>query len=52
MRVSANCPTSIASLDDDECVGGVETESGVSERISQVLSLCAVRELGEEICTV
>ena len=52
VRVSASCPTSLASLDDDECVGGVETESGVSERISRVLSVCAVRELGEEICTV
>ena len=51
VRVSPNCPTCIDSLDERECEGGVETESGVSERISQVLSVCAVRELGEEICT-
>ena len=52
VRVSANCPTCIVSLDDDECVGAVESDSAVSERISQVLSVCAVRELGQEICTV
>ena len=52
MRVTGNCPTCIVSLDDDECVGAVESDSGVSERISQVLSVCAVRELGQEICTI
>ena len=52
VRVSANCPTCIVSLDDDECVGAVGSDSGVSERISQVLSVCAVRELGQEICTL
>ena len=51
VRVSPNCPTCIDSLDVRECEGGVETESAVNERISRVLSVCAVRELGEEICT-
>ena len=52
VRVTGSCPTCIVSLDDDECVGAVDSDSGVSERISQVLSVCAVRELGQEICTV
>ena len=52
VRVTGNCPTCIVSLDDDEYVGAVESDSGVSERISQVLSVCAVRELGQEICTL
>ena len=52
MRVSADCPTCVVNLDDDECVGAVGFDSGVSERISQVLSVCAVRGLGQEICTV
>ena len=52
MRVTGNCPTCIVSLDDDECVGAAESDSAVGERISQVLSVCAVRELGQESCTV
>ena len=44
--------TYIVSLDADECVGAVESDSAVGERISQILSVCAVRELGQEICTV
>ena len=52
VRVSANCPTSIDSLGERECVGAVQSNSGLSERISQVLSVCAVRQLGEQICTV
>ena len=52
MRVSDNCPTHINSLDDDECVGDTGTDSAVSEIISQVLSVCAVRHLGQKICTI
>ena len=50
VRVNANCPTCVASLGDDECVSG-DTDSGVAIRVHQVLSLCAVRSLGQEICT-
>ena len=49
VKVIGNCPTCLVSLTDDECVGTVESDSGVSERISQVLSVCAVRELGQDI---
>lgn len=52
MEVNPDCPTSISSFDDAECVGGVETGSTVSQGISQVLGECAVRQLGEEICGV
>lgn len=52
VRVHHNIPTFVSSLDDNECVGAVPTDSGLSERINQVLSVCAVRELGQEICTV
>ena len=52
VRVTGNCTTCIVSLDADECVGAVESDSAVGERISQVLSVCAVRELGQEICTI
>ena len=52
VRVNATCPTCIASLDAEECAWGAGTDSDVTERISQVLSVCAVRQLGQEICTI
>ena len=52
VRVYHDVPTCIPSLDDGECVDDVESVSGVAEVLSQVLSVCAVRALGQEICTV
>ena len=54
VRVNANCPTSTVSLDDDECVGGGSflPDSAVTESITRVLSVCAVRQLGQDICTL
>ena len=51
VKVNADCTTSVASLGDDECLSG-DIDSGVAERVNQVLSVCAVRELGQEICTI
>ena len=54
VRVNANCSTCVSSLGDDECVSGdtVLSDSGVTARINQVLSVCAVRALGQDICTI
>ena len=50
VRVYHDVPTcSLPSLDDGECVDDVGSVSGVAEVLSQV---CAVRALGQEICTV
>ena len=51
VKVVPDCPTCISSFDEDECVGSVVIDSRIDDRISQVLSVCAVRELGQEICT-
>ena len=51
VKVVADCLTCITSFYDDECVGSVVTDSRIDDRISQVLSVCAVRELGQGICT-
>ena len=54
VRVSANCPTSVASLGDEECEGGgrIMPESAVAEMVTRVLGVCAIRELGNDICTI
>ena len=54
VRVSANCLTSVASLGDEECEGGgrIMPESAVAEMVTRVLSVCAIRELGNDICTI
>ena len=52
VRVYHDVPTCIPSLHDGECVDDVESVSGVAEVVSQVLSVCAVRALGQEICTI
>ena len=54
VRVSANCLTSVASLGDEECEGGgrIMPESAVAEVVTRVLSVCAVREFGDDICTI
>ena len=52
MRVNPHCPTRLASLGDSECE--LEDRAGaadMSARISEVLSVCAVRELEDAICT-
>ena len=52
VRVNANCPTCVASLGDDECVSeDTVLSDSVAVRVSQVLSVCTVRELGKQICT-
>ena len=43
------CPTRLDRLGGSECE--YEDTSGLHLRMSQVLSVCAVRELGEEICS-
>ena len=52
VRVVPSCSTLLPSLCDEECVSEVQTESGVAETVSQVLSVCAVRSLGQQICTL
>ena len=52
VRVYHDAPTCIPSLHDGECVDDVGSVSGVAEVVSQVLSVCAVRALGQEICTI
>ena len=50
VRVNSNCSTTITSLDVQECKSGIGSDPEVNRRMSQILSVCAVRELGEAIC--
>ena len=50
VRVNPNCPTRIDCLDDDECASSNGPDPEVYERISHVLSACAARRLGQQIC--
>ena len=50
MRVSPTCPTSLSSHDEEECDSGVRSDPELAQRISQTLNVCAVRNLGQEIC--
>ena len=53
VRVNAECPTCIDGLDTDECDYPLSwLDSEVSERIGQVISVCAVRQLGQDICNL
>jgi hypothetical protein len=52
VRVSADCPTSVASLDEEECECGARSDPGLGERITEVLNVCALRELGQEVCSL
>ena len=53
MRVSADCPTAISSLDEGECESGdVSSDPGLGQRITQTLNECAVKNLGEEVCSL
>ena len=50
VRVSGDCPTSVSSLEEGECESGIRTDPELGERITQTLNLCAIRDLGREVC--
>ena len=50
VRVSPACPTSISSLDEEECETGTTHDPQLGDRITQTLNACALRNLGEEVC--
>ena len=53
VRVNTDCPACIDALNESECEWSTEViDSREMARISQVLSVCAVREIGEEICNL
>ena len=52
VRVSPACPTSLSSLDEEECESGVRSDPDLSQRISQTLNECSVRNLGREVCAL
>ena len=54
MRVNPNCPTEIPRLDVAECnnIATIFPDSALAESVSRVLNVCAVRELGANICNV
>ena len=52
VRVSVECPTAISSLDEGECESGVSGDPGLGPRITQTLNECAVRNLGQEVCSL
>ena len=55
VRINPHCPTTIPRLDVAECVHGESSflpDSNIAERITTVLNVCAVRQLGEKICNV
>ena len=53
VRVNADCPTGLASLGDTECEGGqsVLPNSALVERVSRVINVCAVKQLGNDNLT-
>ena len=52
VRVSGECPTAISSLDEGECESGVSGDRELGQRITQTLNECAVKNLGEELCSL
>ena len=52
VRVAPACPASVARLDEEECDSGVMTDPGLGKRITQTLNECAVKNLGDEICSL
>ena len=53
VRVNSECLTCVESVEEDECEWPTEViDPREMARISQVLSVCAVREIGEEICNL
>ena len=54
VRVNADCPTGLASLGDPECEGGesILPDSALVERVSRVINVCAIRQLGRDFCSL
>ena len=52
VRVSPACPASISYLAEEECDSEAMTDPGLGDRITQTLNVCAVRNLGEELCSL
>ena len=52
VRLTAGCPTCIDNLDAEECDCPGNIDPGTAEMMSQVLSVCAIRQIGQEICTI
>ena len=52
VRVSPSCPTSISSLDEEECETGTAHDPALGDRITQTLNVCALRNLGEDVCSL
>ena len=52
VKVSGECLTAISSLDEGECESGVSGDPGLGQRITQTLNECAVRNLGQEVCSL
>ncbi|CAI8040269.1 hypothetical protein GBAR_LOCUS22447 [Geodia barretti] len=50
VRVSPSCSTSISSLDEGECETGTTHDPQLGEQITQTLNVCAIRNLGEQVC--
>jgi hypothetical protein len=50
VRVSPSCPTSISSLDEEECETGTTYDPQLGDQITQTLNVCAIRNLGEQVC--
>ncbi|CAI8036866.1 hypothetical protein GBAR_LOCUS20654, partial [Geodia barretti] len=50
VKVSLSCPTSISSLDEEECETGTAHDPQLGDRITQTLNVCAIRNLGEQVC--
>ena len=51
-HTQTQCPTAISSLDEGECESGVSGDPGLGQRITQTLHTCALRNLGDELCSV
>ena len=51
VRVSADCPTAISSLDEGECESESRSrpDQGLAEMVTQTLNVCALRDLGSEL---
>ena len=52
VRVSSTCQTSISRIDETECQSWVMTDPGLGERITQTLNFCALRNLGDLVCSL
>ena len=52
VRLTVGCPTCVDNLDAEECDCPGDIDPGTAEMMSQVLSVCAIRQIGQEICTI